>query len=393
MRLKLIALTVTMVAMTLVPAISHALPACGSWSIVSSPNVDPTLNDNELNDVTAISSSNVWAVGRYSNAESPGPESTLVEHWNGTSWNVVPTPNATDSVDGVSENRGNRLNAVTAISGSNIWAVGAHGTFTDDPVSSETLVEHWNGTAWKIVESPNPDTSGNELNAIVALSASNIWAVGSYVDSSTGAERPLGIHWNGTAWQGFWMPSHGTSSRLFGIAKIPGTSKLWAVGDYEKVDPVTGARHGGALIEKFSGKDWTGAAFTSGWEKLKSVTAISSSSAFAVGSSVMRWNGTSWKLVPDAVPANGGYAVELESVTRAPNGNLWAAGWRNVPETLSYSTLIERWDGATWSVVPSADRGRSFLEGIARVPKSTRVWSVGYSSDLSPHRTLVETYC
>jgi hypothetical protein len=355
--------------------------------------VQPTFTDNELNDVTAISSSNAWAVGRYSDAESPAPESTLAEHWNGTAWKVVTTPNAPDSVDGVSQNRGNRLNAVTAISGSDIWAVGAHGTFTDDAVIPNTLVEHWNGTAWKIIYSPNPSTSGNELNAVVARSASNIWAVGTYVDTSFGTDRPLAMHWNGTAWQSVFVPGHGTSSRLFGVAKIPGTSQLWAVGEYEKVDSVTGARTGGALIEKWNGKFWSVATFTKGWQRLNSVTAISSSSAFAVGNSVMRWNGTSWNLVANAVPANGGYEVELEAVTRAPNGNLWAAGWRNVPETLSYSTLTERWDGTTWSVVPSVDRGRSFLKGIAKAPNSTRVWSVGFSSDFSPHRTLVETYC
>jgi hypothetical protein len=201
------------------------------------------------------------------------------------------------------------------------------------------------------------------------------------------------MHWNGTAWHSVFVPGYGTSSRLFGVAKVPDTSKLWAVGEYEKVDAATGARTGGALIEKWNGKTWSIAAHTTNGEKLNSVTAISDSSAFAVGDSVMRWNGTSWNLMPNAIPANNDYAVELEAVTRAPDGNLWAAGWRNDPDTLSYSTLIERWNGSTWSVIPSADRGRSLLYGIAKAPHSARVWSVGYSSDFSPHRTLVETYC
>jgi hypothetical protein len=307
----------------------------------------------------------------------------------------VTTPNAVDSSGGVSQNRGNRLNAVTAISANNVWAVGAHATLPDDSVSTLTLVEHWNGTAWKIIYSPDASTAANELNAVVAKSASNIWAVGSYFDDSGGGGgvRPLAMHWNGTAWQLVFTPSFGTTSRLFGVAKIPGTSKVWAVGEYEKVDAVTGARTGGALIEKFNGKEWTVAAHTTGSERLNSVTAISDSSAFAVGDSVMRWNGTSWSLMPNALPANDDYAIELEAVTRAPEGNLWAAGWRNDPQTLSYSTLIERWNGSTWSVVPSADRGRSFLYGISKAQRSTRVWSVGYSSASTPYRTLVETYC
>jgi hypothetical protein len=395
MRLRVIGLAASVVAMTLVPVSSQALPACGSWAIVSSPNVDPTLDVNQLYDVTAISSSNAWAVGRHYYAESPGPESTLAEHWNGTAWKVVATPNAADVVNGTTSNQGNRLNAITAISASNIWAVGAHGTIGENPeasfVPAKTLVEHWNGTAWKIIRSPNVGTVWNELNGLVAFSASNIWAVGKYSNGPLDGhhDRPFAVHWNGTVWKTVAVPSYGTSSRLYGVAKVPGTSKLWAVGEYERVDTSTGAQTGGALIEKWNGSSWSVAATTSNWEKLNSVTAISSSSAFAVGDSVMRWNGTSWSVMPNALPANDSYAIELEAVTRAANGTLWAAGWRNDPQTLSYSTLIERWDGSTWSVVPSADRGRSLLYGIVKVPNLTRVWAVGIGSG----ETLVETYC
>jgi hypothetical protein len=395
MRRRVIGLATCVVAMTLVPLSSQALPACGSWAIVSSPNVDPTLDTNQLYDVTAISSSSAWAVGKHYYAESPGAESTLAEHWNGTAWEVVPTPNATDVVNGTAKNQGNRLNAVTAISGSNIWAVGAHGTIGENSeatfVPLKTLVEHWNGTAWQIITSPNVGTTRNELNGLVAFSASNIWAVGSYSNGSLDGhhDRPLAAHWNGTAWKTVAVPSYGTSSRLYGVAKIPGTSKLWAVGEYEKVNATTGAQTSGALIEKWNGSSWSVAATTSNSEKLNSVTAISSSSAFAVGDSVMRWNGTSWNVMSNALPSNNGYAAELESVTRAPNGNLLAAGWRIDPQTLDYSTVIERWDGSTWSVVPSPNQGGSRLYGIAKAPNSTRVWAVGVASG----ETLVETYC
>jgi hypothetical protein len=33
------------------------------------------------------------------------------------------------------------------------------------------------------------------------------------------------------------------------------------------------------------------------------------------------------------------------------------------------------------------------LQGIAKAQDTNRVWAVGFSSDLTPHRTLVETYC
>ena len=41
-------------------------------------------------------------------------------------------------------------------------------------------VEHWNGTSWAIVPSPNMGTGNNHLNGVAAVSASDVWAVGYY---------------------------------------------------------------------------------------------------------------------------------------------------------------------------------------------------------------------
>src|SRR5437764_621866 len=54
------------------------------WSVVSSPNVGTS--SNVLNGVAVVSANDVWAVGYYSGG-------TLIEHWDGTSWSVVPSPN------------------------------------------------------------------------------------------------------------------------------------------------------------------------------------------------------------------------------------------------------------------------------------------------------------
>jgi hypothetical protein len=53
------------------------------------------------------------------------------------------------------------------------------------------LVEHWNGTNWSIVSSPDPNRNiGYNLKGIAAISASDIWAAG-----TVGIEN-----WNGTSW-------------------------------------------------------------------------------------------------------------------------------------------------------------------------------------------------
>jgi hypothetical protein len=42
----------------------------------------------------------------------------------------------------------------------------------------QTLTEHWNGSQWSIVSSPNSGKYSNELYGVVAVSANNIWAAG-----------------------------------------------------------------------------------------------------------------------------------------------------------------------------------------------------------------------
>jgi hypothetical protein len=103
-------------------------------------------------------------------------------HWNGTAWTRVKSPDPFGwSV----------LNGVATTSTSNAWAVGF--SFPAGPASAAlTLIEHWNGTAWRLVASPNPSSTRNVLNGVAATSASNAWAVGSY-DSGT-VRQTLALH-------------------------------------------------------------------------------------------------------------------------------------------------------------------------------------------------------
>src|SRR5437667_10982808 len=83
-----------------------------SWQIIASPNGSRQVN--ELHGVTALAENDVWAVGVSYNTELT-LGSTLIEHWNGSRWSLVPTPNPSSSV--------NRLIAVPAVSQNGIWAV------------------------------------------------------------------------------------------------------------------------------------------------------------------------------------------------------------------------------------------------------------------------------
>ena len=65
------------------------------------------------------------------------------------------------------------LLGVSATSASNAWAVGFIGGSPQ-----QTLIQHWNGTAWKQVATPDPGPVGNILDGVSAVSASDAWAVG-----------------------------------------------------------------------------------------------------------------------------------------------------------------------------------------------------------------------
>jgi hypothetical protein len=80
------------------------------------------------------------------------------------------------------------LYGIAAISANDIWAVGAGNYSTTS--GTATLIEHWDGTSWTIVSSPNPGTAANALAAVTALSDGTVVAVGTQTNQGTD-ETPL----------------------------------------------------------------------------------------------------------------------------------------------------------------------------------------------------------
>jgi hypothetical protein len=144
----------------------------------------PGTSDNDLAGVAVRSASDVWAVG---SASSDGPNQTLIEHWDGSAWTVVPSPSP-----GVSA----KLTSVRSLSTSNAWAVGAFDPGDPAGTSStfgvRTLVLHWNGIKWTSVTSPNLGSGNDTFLTAVAASTNTTWAVGTYSD--TGEGHALAIH-------------------------------------------------------------------------------------------------------------------------------------------------------------------------------------------------------
>jgi hypothetical protein len=113
----------------------------------------------------------------------------LVEHWDGVQWSVVASPNPST--------RRNELRAVSARAANDIWAVGF--IFDDITVFEDPLIEHWDGTAWTAFPHQNfcAQTTCGALFGVAAVAANNVWAVG---EITMGVGTPLIAHWNGVQW-------------------------------------------------------------------------------------------------------------------------------------------------------------------------------------------------
>lgn len=260
------------------------------WQVI--PTNTYGFGTSELTAVTAAAPDDVWAVGYYYDSGGSG---TVIEHWNGSAWTVVDHANPADAYLA-------SLSGVSAVAADNVWAVGS---YLDQSSNDVTLVEHWNGKRWQPVKSPNVQgASWNVLQAVSARSRNDVWATGSYSMSNQGPRLSLTDHWDGTQWSivDSPQPPGGTNSSLYGVAAL-GADDVWAAGFYRS------GGHSRPFSEHWNGTGWTvvdmpnpGGDDSYVW----GVAALSADDVWAAGDSETasgdtaygeHWDGTDWSLV------------------------------------------------------------------------------------------------
>lgn len=375
-------------------------PVSGHWQEAISPNVSgATAVDNELRGVAAISANDVWTVGW---ARDPGGppyvKRTLIQHFDGSTWNIVPSPNPNNDVQSV-------LYSVSGKSPNNVWAVGSS---HNGSLPSRTLIEHWDGTRWRIVQSPSPDSQFNELRGVATLSANDVWAVG--FRGGTKTETPIEtliLHWDGSSWRQVPSPNiAGGANQLFGITAIS-ADDVWAIG--------TAA--GAPLAMRWNGRAWGVVPVQRdsglGTEKLTAVSGSAGNDVWAVGdgqgiftnqtfATIRHWNGERWiqKVCRAASSSNppdgyegGGRDAYFTGVAAAASNDVWAVGVRGS------GPIILHWDGQAWTTVthPRAFPNSATLWAVSTL-NGGGAWSVGMeievspSGSVTPERTLINRY-
>lgn len=365
-------------------------PVAGMWQVVPSPAIDVSNSTDgaRLHAVTVVSASDVWAVGFGPQPGGPAyAKQTLIEHWDGSSWNIVPSPNLPSTYPEV------ELDGVVALAANDVWAVG-YGENPAIPLGSGspadiTLIEHWDGSSWSIVPSPNPDQDVNQLHAITGVASNDLWAVGQRgVGGATCCPYASLIeHWNGTSWS--VAPNPGLTA-LQGVTDVA-ANNVWAVG--------TPAAGGGDIIEHWDGTAWTGVSApikndVGGGIYLRAVTAVSATDIWAVGdqenpeigeggtdySVTEHWDGTAWTVVGLALQNS-----TLGGVTATGPANAWAVDATGLMQT-------QHWDGATWSLFSTPNPGTgSGLQAVAAVSAGD-IWAVGWTNTNGAYTPLIERF-
>jgi hypothetical protein len=199
-----------------------------SWSMVTILNPSPT--DNELFAISAWSSTDIWAVGEFSgNGTGPAPLSSYAEHWNGSTWSQVTTPNLGLGAD-------NEILGVNALEPGHAVGVG-YGNFVNG--SQPRRGEAWDLVATGVSTSLYEIGPGAGDNALLAVdrSGGSVWAVGYWRSTATSARQTLAIPatWDSAGHTLTWAPA-GTSASpsptnnvLFAVAAIS-PSVFWATG-------------------------------------------------------------------------------------------------------------------------------------------------------------------
>jgi hypothetical protein len=321
-------------------------------------SADPADLPSWLNDVTALSAAEAWAVGAAGDPEAP--LTTLVERWDGIAWTAEEGPSPGSEL--------NELLAVDASGPNDVWAVGRTASgFGDRP-----LAIRFDGTSW--LEVALPDGVTGILTGVAAIAPNDVWVVGHAGDPAASLEHALILHWDGQLWADV------DAGRAVGV----GTSALF---DVEAVAPddvwAAGYLHNKALMIHFDGQAWARTE-TATRGATNAIAPVSTTDAWAAGGGIERFDGQTWTDAEAPVRTDG----ELFGVAAISPSDVWAVGRRPVGDLGLTKSLVLRFDGRRWTpvtgpVVPGSDA----LTGIDALPDGT-VLAVGYKDVEAGRRTL-----
>jgi hypothetical protein len=252
------------------------------------------------------------------------------EHWTGRVWiqAPLPTPNGStaDVIYGVSCVHADWCDAV--------------GTTGDASFPKQPLVEHWDGSSWQVAKVPDAPKRFrfNQLTAISCTTTSSCLAVGYAV--ANGA--PIVESWDGTAWRRVstkGLPTHaalGSVSCWAATGCVVSSDPDSAFGQ-DVVATWNGTSFTPTTMARPNGATFPPDIFAVGCRAANDCVAVGRDGS-TVHALVEAWNGTAWRVLSG--PNVAGSQSEFRSVSCAPK-RCWAVGevWRQ--KVVAISAVIE----------------------------------------------------
>ncbi len=371
-----------------------------NWTVEPTPG--STLD--VLSAVSCATNMSCSAVGQTGFSQS------IVEQWNGASWERQSTSDAPGA-------HSTNLVGISCVDSASCTAVG-YALYDSGDGTYLTFTEQSNADGWRISNSFNPlGATSHGLAAASCTSANTCMAVGFYF-TAAGVQVPLAEQWNGVNWQiqAAAVPSGARASSFSGVSCAT-ASDCTAVGS-----AADSAGKSEPLVEHWNGAAWRVDsapgpvdAATSGFSAVSCsttddgrargrrptvCTAVGASvdSAGTVTSLIERWNGSRWDIQPSPNP-DGAVFAELFGVSCATPRECTAVGF-SIGNPFNFLTLAEAWDGTSWTIQPSpnpvgTDGPNGTFEGGVSCPMASACTAVGqFSPSPAPHPgvTLAERW-
>lgn len=313
---------------------------------VPAPEGDPEVN---LSAVSCPSTTSCIAVGSAATGEG-APTVTLAETWNGSTWNVVPTP----SPEGLDV----ALSDVSCPSTDTCVAVGGYET----GAGYQGLAETWNGSSWSTLTGPDPAGAVDTWLEGVSCTSSSCTAVGSYKETSAGDILTLADVWDGTSWSVQTTPNAaGATSSWFDRVSCTSSAACSA----------TGYSYGGTkstvFAEVWDGTSWAlqGLPVPAGGKAglVSGISCLAASDCVATGyyeagksllslADVSDTSGWQVQPTPNVHKKNGTNDLwtMLGAVSCTSQSDCVAVGAHRANRAQPDRELVEDWDGTSWAI-------------------------------------------
>jgi hypothetical protein len=289
-----------------------------AWRIVAAPS-PPGASATYLNDISCAGSTACEAVGFVLTTNSSGEsEHALAEVWNGTSWHLQPIaqPGGPSVLAGLTSVSCSSSAACEAVGG----FVGGVATAQEQP-----LAERWDGKAWALQPTPNPQAENGSSLVGLSCPAANACAAGGLFDYADVNQSIFAFQWNGRSWTEQRQPNpQGQQFNGENAVSCATRVRCMAVGF------------------------WTD---TSG--DSRPLTELS--------------DGVNWTFLPAPGPSGATTTLLAGVSCPGPVACIAVGSWSASPYDNPELTLAERWDGHGWRIQTTPNPAGGKISGLSGV--------------------------